>query len=132
MSIHPTMLKLAASFTDASMSPASRPPFENDNTNPFQSLSSLSLAFAPLDAFLAAFFSFFSFFLRFRSAFSSGVSPSCRFRFFSFSFSPLALGSSTSIASEVPLGAAEGAEYVSSLAVFAMAGCGVVPSNGAL
>src|SRR5271169_6806436 len=91
-----------------------------------QSLSSLSSALAPFFAFLASFFSFFSFFLRFRSAFSSGVSPSC---FFLFSLVPLVTGTSTSIELS---GAIGGADSTSSLEVFSATGCCRVLSAGAL
>src|SRR5271154_1225285 len=91
-----------------------------------QSLPSLSSALAPFFAFLASFFSFFSFFLRFRSAFSSGVSPSC---FFLFSLVPLVTGTSTSIELS---GAIGGADSTSSLDVFSATGCCRVPSAGAL
>ncbi len=109
------------------------PPWSSENIfgpDPPQSLSSLSLAFVPFAAFFFSFFSFFSCFLRFRNAFSSGVSPSCLFRF--FCCSPFAFGSSAVKASEVPLGAIGGAARTSSLAVFSATGCDIVPSAGAL
>ena len=102
--------------------------------NALQSLSSLS----SFDSFLdflpsfAAFFSFFSAFLRFRSAFSSGVSPSCFFRFFSLvPFISSVLGS-TSMASLVPSGATGGADRTSDLAVVSETGCADGPLSGAV